>query len=65
MNASILEDSTFEQVYTIVLAIIFIPLISFGVIWFIIKKKNEVKKIKTNDSKMKMNKYVKYLTQKI
>ena len=49
MNASILEDSTFEQVYTIVLAIIFIPLISFGVIWFIIKKKNEVKKIKASD----------------
>ena len=40
LHASILEDSTFEQVYTIVLAIIFIPLIAFGIIWLIIKKKN-------------------------
>ncbi len=49
MNASILEDSTFEQVYTIVLAIIFVPLIAFAIVWFIIKKKNEVKKIKASD----------------
>ena len=49
MNASILEDSTFEQVYTIVLAIIFVPLIALAIIYLIIKKKNEVKKIKATD----------------
>ena len=49
MNASILEDSTLEQVYTIVLAIIFIPIVAIAIAYFIIKKKNEVKKIKATD----------------
>lgn len=49
MNASILEDSTLEQVYTIVLAIIFVPLITIGVVYIIIKKKKEIKKIKATD----------------
>lgn len=49
LHASILEDSTFEQVYTIILSLIFIPLIIFGIVIFIIRKKNEVKKIKATD----------------
>lgn len=49
LHASILEDSTFEQVYTIVLTIIFIPLIIFAIIYFVLKKKNQVKKVKTSD----------------
>lgn len=49
LNASILEDSTLEQVYTIILAVIFVPIIGILLIYFIIKKKNEVKKIKTTD----------------
>ena len=49
LHASILEDSTFKQVYTIILAIIFIPLIVLGITYLIIKKKNEVKKIKATD----------------
>ena len=49
LHASILEDSTFGQVYAIILAIIFIPLIIFGIITIVIKKKNEVKKIKATD----------------
>ena len=49
LHASILEDSTLEQVYTIILAIIFIPIIIITIIYFIIKKKNEVKKIKITD----------------
>ena len=49
LHASILEDSTFGQVYTIILAIIFIPLIILGIITIVIKKKNEVKKIKATD----------------
>lgn len=49
LHASILEDSTFEQVYTIILAIIFIPLTVLVITYLIIKKKNEVKKIKATD----------------
>lgn len=49
LHASILEDSTFEQVYTIILTLIFTPLITLGVILLVIKKKNEVKKIKATD----------------
>ena len=49
LHASILEDSTLEQVYTIILMIIFIPLIIIGITRLAIKKKNEVKKIKATD----------------
>lgn len=49
LHASILEDSTFEQVYTIVLTIIFIPLIVLLVAYIIIKKKNQIKKVKASD----------------
>ncbi len=49
LHASLLEDSTLEQVYTIILSIIFIPLIILGIVIFIIRKKNEVKKIKATD----------------
>ncbi len=49
MNASILENSTLEQVYTIVLAIIFIPLTIFVVIYLILKRKKQIKKIKITD----------------
>ena len=49
LHASILEDSTFEQVYTIILTIIFVPLITLVIIYVVIKKKNEVKKIKATD----------------
>lgn len=49
LHASILEDSTFEQVYTIVLTIIFMPLIVLLVAYIIIKKKNQIKKVKASD----------------
>ncbi len=49
LNASILEDSTFEQVYTYVLIIIFTPLIIIGLIMLILKQKNKKKKVKTID----------------
>lgn len=49
LNASILENSTLEQVYTIVLAIIFIPLIILGIIYIILKKKRKAKKVKITD----------------
>jgi len=49
MKASILEESTLEQVYTIVLGIIFIPLIIFAIVIIIIKKKKQKKKLKIKD----------------
>ena len=49
LSASILEDSTFEQVYTIVLTIIFVPLIIALIIYLIIKKKKQIKKVKASD----------------
>ncbi len=49
LNASILENSTLEQVYTIVLTIIFIPLIILGIIYIILKKKRKAKKVKITD----------------
>ena len=49
LNAKILEDSTLEQVYIIALSIIFIPLIIFGIIYLVLKKKKQVKKVKIQD----------------
>ncbi len=49
LHASILEGSTFEQVYTIILLIIFIPLIILGIIYAVIKKKKQIKKVKIVD----------------
>ena len=49
LNASILEDSTLEQVYTIVLAIIFTPIIVLTIIYLIVKKKKQIKKVKIQD----------------
>lgn len=49
LNASILKDSTLEQAYLIVLLIIFIPLTFITVVYLIIKKKKQIKKIKITD----------------
>lgn len=49
LHASILEDSTFETVYTIVLTIIFIPLIILLIIYLVLKKKKQIKKVKSSD----------------
>ena len=49
INASILEESTLEQVYTIVLIVIFAPIITLIVLYIIIKRKKQKKKIKMSD----------------
>ena len=49
LHASILEDSTLEEVYTIVLCIIFIPLIILSLIFIIYKHRKKVKKVKITD----------------
>ena len=49
LHASILENSTLGQVYGFVLAIIFIPLIIIGILYLILKKKKQIKKVKITD----------------
>ena len=49
LHASILEDSTFEQAYTITLAIVFIPLTILVIIYLVYKQKRKIKKVKTTE----------------
>ena len=49
LTASILEDSTLEQVYFIVLTVIFAPIVILLTIYLIIKRKKQIKKIKITD----------------
>lgn len=49
LNASILEDFTLEQVYIVVLAIIFIPIIALVAFYLLVKRKKKIKKIKITD----------------
>ncbi|MBQ8131811.1 MAG: GGDEF domain-containing protein [Bacilli bacterium] len=49
LSASILKDSTFEQLYLTVLLIIFIPIIVISILYFYFKKKKQVKKVKITD----------------
>lgn len=49
LTASILEDSTLEQVYIVVLTVIFAPIAILLTIYLIIKRKKQIKKIKITD----------------
>ena len=49
LKASILQDSTLEQVYTIVLIVVFTPLIILGLAFAFLKKKKAKKKVKISD----------------
>ncbi|MBQ6498041.1 MAG: GGDEF domain-containing protein [Bacilli bacterium] len=49
LSASLLEESSLEQVYTIVLILIFVPIIILSLIWLFFKKKNQKKKVKITD----------------
>ena len=49
LTASILEESSLQQVYTIVLMLIFIPLIVLALIYLFLKKKKQKKKVKITD----------------
>jgi diguanylate cyclase (GGDEF)-like protein len=49
LNSLLIEDSTLEQVYSIVLAIIFTPLVIIGIIVLIVKAKKRKKKVKITD----------------
>lgn len=49
LKATILENSTLEQLYTIVLIAIFTPLIILTIIYLFFKKKKQKKKIKITD----------------
>ena len=49
LNESFLDSSTFEQVYIIVLLIIFIPIIILCILYLTLKKKKATKKVKITD----------------
>ena len=49
LHASILENSTLQQVYTVALILVFTPLILIIIFYFILKKKKQIKKIKITD----------------
>ena len=49
LKASILKDSTLEQVYMVVLIVIFAPILVLTIIYLILKKKHQVKKVKIED----------------
>ncbi len=49
LRVSILEESSLQQVYTIVLALIFIPLIVLALVYLFFKKKKQKKKVKITD----------------
>lgn len=58
LHASILEDATFERIYTIVLIIIFVPIIVLLLVYLRIKYKNRRRKV----AKIDRHKYTDILT---
>lgn len=49
LNLSLLEKSTFEELYLILLLIVFLPLIGILLFYFLVKKRKEVKKVKKEE----------------
>ncbi len=49
LSESFVEASNFQEIYTIVLLVIFIPLIILGIVIFIIKRKKQKKIVKITD----------------
>lgn len=49
LKASILKDSTLEQIYTVVLIVIFAPIIVLSIIYLIFKRQKKIKKVKIED----------------
>ena len=49
LKASILKDSTLEQIYMAVLLVIFVPIIVISIIYLLFKRQKKVKKVKIED----------------
>ena len=49
LKASILKYSTLEQIYTVVLIVIFAPIIVLSIIYLIFKRQKKIKKVKIED----------------
>ena len=49
LKASILKDSTLEQIYTVALIIVFAPIAAFLLFYLIFKRKRKIKKIRITD----------------
>jgi len=52
LNKSILERTTFEQLYALILIIIFVPLIILTILYILIKRRHKVKVVKKEERKM-------------
>ncbi len=51
LNPSIVDRTTFEQLYIIILAIIFVPLIVLTIMYVLLKKRHKVKTVKKEERK--------------
>ena len=51
LTPSIIERTTFEQLYVIILGLIFVPLIIFAILYIIVKKRHSVKVVKKEERK--------------
>ena len=51
LNPSIIERTTFEQLYLIILGLIFVPLIVFVILYIIVKRRHKVKVVKKEERK--------------
>ncbi len=49
LNTNILQDTTFEQLYIIILAIIFVPLIILVLMYVLYKRKRTIKRVKKEE----------------
>ena len=49
LNTSVLERISFEELYIILLCIVLIPIIVMGILYFVLKRRKQVKQIKKED----------------
>lgn len=49
LNTSVLEKTTFEELYIILLSVVLIPIIVFGILYLVLKRRKQVKQIKKED----------------
>ena len=49
LKASILKDSSLEQIYTVALIVVFAPILAFLLFYLIVKRKKRIKKIRITD----------------
>ena len=51
LNVSVFNESSFGKLYIILLIAILIPIIGFGILYYLLKKKNKIKTVKKEERK--------------